>query len=158
MGLVNPIIHPTFFILFMKRVVHFEIHAADPERAEKFYRDIFGWEIKEWIIPGVEVKPENRYWTVMTGKEDKEHPSQWPGINGGLVPRRGGEPQGGEPVNAYVCTIDVESVDEYAKKIIGAGGTVTVPKMPVKGMGWLAYFKDTEGNIFGIMENDTSAG
>jgi len=31
------------------------------------------------------------------------------------------------------------------------------PKMPVPGVGWLAYFKDTEGNIFGIFQDDASA-
>jgi predicted enzyme related to lactoylglutathione lyase len=29
--------------------------------------------------------------------------------------------------------------------------------MGVPGVGWLAYFKDTEGNIFGIMQNDPNA-
>jgi uncharacterized protein len=32
----------------MNRVVHFEIHAADPERAAAFYRKVFDWNIKEW--------------------------------------------------------------------------------------------------------------
>ena len=27
-------------------VVHFEIPADDPERASKFYRELFGWEIE----------------------------------------------------------------------------------------------------------------
>jgi predicted enzyme related to lactoylglutathione lyase len=30
--------------------------------------------------------------------------------------------------------------------------------MPIPGMGWLAYCKDTEGNIFGMMQNDPNAG
>ncbi len=70
----------------MNRIVHFEIHAADPERAVKFYKDVFGWEITEWVIPGVEIKDENRYWLVTTGPETE------PGINGGLLFRRGPEP------------------------------------------------------------------
>jgi len=32
-----------------------------------------------------------------------------------------------------------------------------VPKMPIPGVGWLAYAKDTEGNIFGIMQPDANA-
>jgi predicted enzyme related to lactoylglutathione lyase len=32
-----------------------------------------------------------------------------------------------------------------------------MPKMAVPGVGWLAYAKDTEGNIFGIMQPDTVA-
>jgi uncharacterized protein len=32
-----------------------------------------------------------------------------------------------------------------------------VPKMPIPGVGWLAYIKDTEGNILGMMQPDPSA-
>lgn len=38
-----------------------------------------------------------------------------------------------------------------------AGGAVVLPKMAVPGVGWLAYFRDTEGNVFGMMESDESA-
>ena len=67
-------------------------------------------------------------------------------------------PAEGQAVNAYVCTIGVASVDEYVGKALAAGGTLAVPKMPIKGVGWLAYCKDTEGNIFGMMQEDRSAG
>ncbi len=36
----------------MNRIIHFEIRAGNPEREAKFYRDVFGWEVKEWVIPG----------------------------------------------------------------------------------------------------------
>ena len=39
----------------MNRIIHFEIHAGNPERAVKFYKDVFGWEIREWVIPGVKI-------------------------------------------------------------------------------------------------------
>jgi uncharacterized protein len=32
-----------------------------------------------------------------------------------------------------------------------------VPKMPIPGVGWVAYFKDTEGHIFGAMQADATA-
>jgi len=129
----------------MNRVIHFEIHAQDPTRAAKFYSDLFGWEIKEWVMdpPAAE---ENRYWMVITG------PKEQPGISGGLLFRRGPAPKAGDCVTAFVCTIDVTSVDEYTKKIEAAGGKNVVPKMPVSDIAWLAYFNDTEGNIFGIYE------
>lgn len=135
----------------MNRVIHFEVHASDPQRAAKFYRDLFGWEIKEWVVPGVQIPEENRYWLVGTGPENER------GIDGGLMIRQGEAPEDGQAVNAYVCTIDVPSIDAYVTKAKTAGGTLTVPKMPVKGMGWLAYCKDTEGNIFGMMQNDEHA-
>ncbi len=29
--------------------------------------------------------------------------------------------------------------------------------MAVTGVGWLSYFKDTEGNVFGALQSDQSA-
>lgn len=136
----------------MNRVIHFEIHAADPERAAKFYGEVFGWDIKEWVVPGVEMPEENRYWLVTTGSEREA------GINGGILVRRGAAPAEGQAVNAYVCTIGVASVDECVARALAAGATVALPKMPIKGVGWLAYCKDTEGNIFGMMQDDKNAG
>jgi hypothetical protein len=136
----------------MNRVVHFEIQAEDPERAAQFYRAVFGWEIQEWVIPGVVVPKENRYWLVTTGPEGER------GINGGILFRRGPAPAEGQAVNAYVCTIGVASMDDAVNKAVAAGASLVVPKMPIKGVGWLAYSKDTEGNIFGMMQEDTSAG
>ncbi|HEX7295721.1 MAG TPA: hypothetical protein VF251_08225, partial [Pyrinomonadaceae bacterium] len=89
------------------------------------------------------------YWMIMTGPNDQ------PGINGGLVQRRG--EIDGQAVIAYVCTVDVTSVDEAAQTVQHNGGEVVVPKMPVPGVGWLVYCKDTEGNIFGMMQSDANA-
>src|SRR5882724_7416317 len=128
----------------MNRPVHFEIHAADPDRAAKFYAAVFGWEIKKWDNPAME------YWMIMTGKPDANE--KWPGIDGGLLRRKEPGPVEGAAVNAYVCTMTVASIDESVAKIVQNGGTVTVPKAELAGMGWLAYAKDTEGNIFGMMQ------
>ena len=135
----------------MGRVVHFEIQAEDPERAAAFYRHVFGWEINEWVVPGVERPPESRYWMVMTGSAPE------PGIDGGILVRPGAPPTLGQAVNAFVCTVDVASLDETLEKALAAGGTLALPRMPVQGVGWLAYCLDTEGNILGIMEQDESA-
>jgi hypothetical protein len=128
----------------MERVVHFEVHAENPERAAKFYADAFGWEIKKWDGP-VE------YWLVTTGPEGTM------GINGGILRRKGTAPTKGQAVNAYVCTLGVTSLDESITKATAAGATMALPKMPIPGMGWLAYCKDTEGNLFGMMQSDMSA-
>jgi predicted enzyme related to lactoylglutathione lyase len=126
----------------MSRVVHFEIHAENPERAIKFYSTLFGWEFTKWNGP-------MEYWTIKTG------PDSQPGINGGLVRRRG--TIDGQAVIAYVCTVDTSSVDNAVKTITANGGTIALPKMPIPGIGWLAYGKDTEGNIFGVMQRDETA-
>lgn len=125
------------------RVAHFEIHAANPQRAIEFYTKTLGWEIQQWA--------DQPYWLIKTG------PSDTPGIDGGLLPRRGDEPVDGQAVNAYVCTVMVDSLDETLESVMANGGTIALPKMPVPTIGWLAYFKDTEGNIFGAMQNDPNA-
>ena len=135
----------------MGRVMHFEVHASDIEKIAKFYADVFGWEINEWVLPDVEMADENRYWLVGTGSEEA------PGINGGMMIRRGEQPKEGQPVNAYVCVIDTASIDTTLENVRKAGGEVTVEKMPVPGMGWSAYCKDPDGNIFGLMEEDQNA-
>ena len=121
----------------MPRVVHFEIDAEKPERVMKFYEKVFDWKIEKWKGP-------IEYWLIMTGNEKE------PGIDGGLSKRTEGLP-------STVNTIDVPSLDEYIKKVKSNGGIITRPKMAVPGVGWMAYFKDTEGNVFGMMQNDPSA-
>jgi uncharacterized protein len=105
----------------MARVVHFEIHADNPERAVAFYRKTLGWEFTKWEGP-------MEYWLIVTG------PDGQPGINGGLLRRHG--PINGDSVIAYVCTVDLPSIDEYTKRATEAGGQVALPKMPVPGIGW----------------------
>ncbi len=126
----------------MPRVVHFEIHADDPERAVRFYQSALDWQFHKWDGPV-------DYWLITTG------PAGTPGIDGGMVRRQG--PIDGTAVTAFVCSVDVPSVDDYTRRATAAGGQVVVPKMPIPGVGWLSYCKDTEGNIFGLYQRDPSA-
>jgi predicted enzyme related to lactoylglutathione lyase len=122
----------------MPRVVHFEIDAMKPEEAARFYENVFGWKFQKWEGP-------MEYWLIATGKEGE------PGIDGGLGKRKAGA--GPTTVN----TIDVPSVDEFAERVKRNGGTIVVPKHAVPSVGWLVYFKDPEGNLFGMMEADEAA-
>ena len=126
----------------MGRVIHFEIHAEDPERAIKFYKTIFKWQFNKYV---------EDYWLIITGKPEER------GIDGGLIKRKGDSPVSGQTVISYVCTIDVDSGDETAKAIEEAGGKIVVPKVSVPNVGRLIYCTDTEGNIFGIIQNDPAA-
>ena len=60
-------------------------------------------------------------------------------------------------VNAFVCTVDVADLDAMARLVAEAGGKIVVPRTPIPTVGWLAYGKDTEGNIFGMMQMDAAA-
>ena len=121
----------------MPRVIHFELTADDPERATQFYSKVFGWQIQKWDGP-------QDYWLITTGEVGT------PGIDGAIMRR-------GDFSAPVVNTIDVPSVDEFVAKITANGGSVVAPKMPIPGLGYFAYCKDTEGNIFGVMQSDPSA-
>ncbi|MFO0938459.1 MAG: hypothetical protein U0798_18300 [Gemmataceae bacterium] len=90
----------------MPRVVHFEIHADEPTRAVAFYTDLFGWKTTKWGGP-------MEYYLCDTG--------EGLGINGGIVRRMGAKPADGQPVNSYVCTVDVPNVDQYFAKALALG-------------------------------------
>ncbi|UCG92464.1 MAG: VOC family protein [candidate division WOR-3 bacterium] len=126
----------------MPRVVHFEISADDPERAVKFYTNVFGWTINKWKGP-------MDYWLLTTGKDE-------PGINGAIMKRE--QPlTGKDGMIGYTCTMDVDNVDNYIKKVEKNGGKVIQPKGAIPGVGWFAMCLDTEGNVFGLMREDPSA-
>ncbi len=128
----------------MPALIHFEIHADDPARAIRFYSRVLGWQFTS-------LGETSSYWRIRTRSSGDE------GIGGGLLPRRGPPPREGQPVNAFVCTVEVTSLSDTLEKVVKEGGTVAVPPMALPGMGWLAYIKDTEGNILGLTENDETA-
>lgn len=54
----------------------------------------------------------------------------------------------GQPFMNYVS---VDSIDDFCKKVEAAGGTIALPKQEIgQGMGWIAVFQDTEGNMMGF--------
>lgn len=78
-------------------------------------------------------------------------PKEEAGINGGLL-RRDKAVETGSPTG-FVCTLDVPSIDEYVDKAVANGARIAMPKTEIAGAGWLAYCKDPEGNLFGMMES-----
>ena len=121
----------------MNRVTHFEIHASDPDRATIFYKEVFGWEITKWEGPF-------DYWMIKTGSDGT------PGINGAIMRRANSI--AGNYFMAYVCTVDVEDIDAMMQKVKTAGGIVQGDKQEIPKTGWHVYCKDTEGNVFGLMQ------
>ena len=113
-------------------IVHFEIPADDVPRAKKFYEKAFGWKISDPL--------KMDYFFVETKKKGED------GINGGLMPRK----MPGQPFMNY---ISVASIDAFCKKVERAGGVIVMPKTEIgEQMGWIATFKDTEGNMMGFYQ------
>ncbi|SFT22185.1 VOC family protein [Paenibacillus sp. BC26] len=130
----------------MGRVIHFEIHVDDMERAKKFYGEVFGWTFEDYSsFAGMP------YFGAVTGDADAM------GINGALMQRHGAAPQPGQPVNGFACTMGVGDYDATEVKILEHGGTIALPKYALPGMAWQGYYIDTEGNIIGIHQPDVNA-
>jgi Predicted enzyme related to lactoylglutathione lyase len=120
----------------MSRVIHFEIPSSDPKKSIDFYKKIFGWEINQW--------DDQPYWLCKTG-----NPSE-PGINGAIIQKR-------SPEHPVVNSIGVKNIQLAVETIEAAGGIIVVPVMAIKGVCWVAYFKDPDGNIIGVTQMDSNA-
>jgi predicted enzyme related to lactoylglutathione lyase len=120
----------------MNRPTHFEIPVDDPDRAEKFYTDVFGWKFQRF-----EGAPQY-YGLATTGESDA-------GINGALFQR-------GQETTTSV-TMLVDSIEDATQKVKSAGGKILQDKMPIPGVGYFATCEDTEGNHFGVYKDDPSA-
>ena len=127
----------------MSRVVHFEIHATDPEALIPFYTALFGWSFHKWDGPMT-------YWMIRTGEPSER------GIDGGLIPRPCTIATGGD-TNSFVCTVDVASAEQSLARALELGAEVAMPVMAVPTVGWLCYVKDPDGNVLGMMQMDPSA-
>ena len=116
----------------MPAIVHIDIAADDPERAARFYHDVFDWTVTklEGPVP---------YWLLGTGGEGEA------GVGGGIAKRE-------QAWQSVTPTIEVPSADAYGERIVRAGGTIIVPKVAIKGVGHLLTFKDPDGNVFAILE------
>jgi hypothetical protein len=114
-------------------IVHYEISAADVDRAQGFWSGLFGWEF------GASVMPEGEYRMARTGEQS------------GVALSSHGEP--GHP-NVY---FDVDDMDAAIARVRELGGRAE-DKQPVPQMGWFTACSDTEGNAFSLWQTDSSAG
>ncbi|WP_159700735.1 VOC family protein [Arthrobacter sp. 18067] len=129
----------------MAAIVHFEIPTDDKDRANTFYESAFGWNLSP--MQGMD------YTIALTAPSDEQTgtPKEPGAINGALFPRT-------DALKTPILTIDVEDIDAALKQVESAGGSVVQANDAVPTMGWYAYFKDTEGNVLGVWQTDTSAG
>jgi predicted enzyme related to lactoylglutathione lyase len=115
------------------KVIHFEIPIDQGDRAVAFYQKALGWKLEQW--------GPIEYWSVEGGSGD--------GINGGLTRRE-------DASQSLMFYISVDDIDDALSAIESAGGTKLSERMPIPGVGWSAFFEDTEGNRVGLFQTDES--
>jgi predicted enzyme related to lactoylglutathione lyase len=99
--------------------------SSDPERAQHFYRELFGWEI-EVFKPG-----EMDYGMIMSGGT----------THGGF-----GKSQGAAPSH-WMGHVLVEDVDATAGKVKAAGGKLLFGPEDIPEVGRFVVFADPEGAV-----------
>ncbi len=127
----------------MPKVKHFAIPADAPERAIRFYEEVFGWRFEvgwEYDTP----HGREKYWHVRTGDGAAG------GIDGGLTRRE----FPGQPIS---IGIEVPAVEACTDLVGKHGGKIVVSKVALPGVAWFAVCQDSEGNTFAIYQPDPSA-
>jgi predicted enzyme related to lactoylglutathione lyase len=109
---------------------HMEIPADDPAAVIPFYAGVFGWKIAP-------MEGFDDYHAFMTG----------PGNSGGAIGKRGVSVA--DRLRVY---IDVVSIDDALATATRLGGSVSVPKTEIGGMGWYAAITDPEGGEMALFE------
>ena len=133
-------------------VVHFEIHATEPQRLVDFYGQLLGWTFQQWgDVP---------YWAIDTGEGSIRNAPGTPGlgINGGLTQRRGPAPGAGAPVNGCDIVIGVDDVDGLMRRGMELGGREALAADDMPGIGRVGYLLDPDGNVFGLISPVLSDG
>ena len=131
-------------------VVHFEIHASDPQVLIDFYSNLLGWTFTRF--------GDQDYWSINTGEESMQVGAPGHGINGGLTRRRGPRPEAGAPVCGADLVIAVDDVDATFSKSIDLGASESLAPTDMPGVGRLAYLLDPDGNVFGFLSPVMSDG
>jgi predicted enzyme related to lactoylglutathione lyase len=107
-----------------------QLNTSDPEAAQSFYSDLFGWRIEQ--VSGTETP----YWGVYRGER----------LNGGMMPL----PPGAPAPSHWLVYFGTDDVDAAADQISSAGGTVMVPPQEVPG-GRILVAEDPQGAVFALL-------
>ncbi len=120
----------------MNRVVRFEIPTSDEDRAARFFENVFGWQHR------VQREGSGQLPVLETG------PHEEAGINGSFYMRSKVPPENARFINV----IEVDDLDKYIKNLKSHGATILFGKVALSGVGFLAYFRDPDGNVMGIIQ------
>ena len=116
-------------------VVHFEVIGQDGEKLQRYYSELFGWEIDS--------DNEMNYGTI---EREANLGANGIGIGGGIA---GGPPGYAGHVTFYVA---VPSVEDALQKAESLGGERVMGPETIMGALTLGQFKDPGGHVIGLVE------
>jgi predicted enzyme related to lactoylglutathione lyase len=115
------------------------------DKMQKFYEGLFGWRFSDMGDAYM------GYRVIITGDNSGQGPATH-GINGGMTKRPGDAPTATQTaVNAFVNIVAVTDTDAMYAKALSLGGGEAMAPHDVPNVGRMAYIKDPEFNVFGII-------
>lgn len=108
-------------------VVHFEIGCRDRAKTERFFSDLFGWQMQQ-SGPATLIDTASRR-----------------GIPGHITSL------GHEPQHYTIFYVEVDDVKAYLEKAVALGGKLLVPPIKIP-TGTFAWFTDLDGNTIGLLQ------
>ena len=129
--------------VWINKPIWVDLSSSDPEASREFYAKVFGWQ--------VEVSPDPQYGGYAQAKIGGKDVA---GIGPKMMP---------EAPTAWSVYIGIRDVDDLARKMQAAGGTVVAPPMQVGEQGSMAVFQDPSGAFIsawqpGMMEGGLMTG
>ncbi len=122
-------------------VVHFEMPSKDKKRTADFYSKAFGWEMKN-----MDAQMGNYLLATTTPVDEATQRPSTPGaINGGFFDY-------GQQGTVPHLVIAVDNIIEHMEIVKKEGGTIEGEVMDIPGVGKFVMFKDTEGNMVGMLQ------
>jgi len=119
-----------------------ELNTHHPEKAVKFYTEIFGWKAHTASMADMSRPPkpgEPAYTTFM-----RDGQPAFGCINLNTIPGMDHVPE------HWFTYFHVDDVDKTAKAIASAGGKVVRPPWDIPGVGRIAIVSDVNGGMFGL--------
>ena len=115
------------------QMVHVEIPAGDSAKAREFWGGLFGWQFEAY-----------------EGGPSEYHMTRFSDTQGGAIMEADGDKRG---PRVYFAVDDINAATARVGELGGQAGDA----MPVPSMGWFSINKDSEGNEFGLWQNDPDA-
>jgi len=125
----------------MDPVVHFEMPYDDRERMARFYKSVFGWELR---MLGEDM---GNYVVATTAVKDAKAGAPAGAIGGGFFQRRADW-----PAQYPSVVIAVDKIEASMDKVVAAGGEVLGQPMDIPGIGRYVSFYDTEKNRVSMLQ------
>jgi predicted enzyme related to lactoylglutathione lyase len=107
-----------------------QLNTTDPEAAERFYGELFGWRFDQVS------DTETFYWGIYRGDR----------LNGGMMQL----PAGAPAPSHWLVYFGIDDIDAAAERISSTGGTLMVPPQEVPG-GRILVAQDPQAAVFGLV-------